>query len=375
MNKDSYYGDEDLAAKRRQQAVQSALVGDQNESTPAPQQQAASDPNSPESLQAINLSLGFGDFNPQTGLNADGSTVVGPNGDPSHHTPVPPTPPKPPVPPVSPTTPNGGIPAPQPTATAAGQQVSPVPGSEEWRNWVNSFLSQAPHFGAMQLPTTPLPTYQPQQLLTPEAMDAEKLQFALLQRVLQAPDQYSEQNIRQMQEAQKEQALASQQGALQKLQDRYAGMGRTGSGRLDANARRMQDDTTSQILQGNRDIDLQASTANVNSRSSALQNANNVLGEAVSRRQSQANQDYLGYNSEKDKVNFALQQALGQSGVNTQANAQNLQSQGLALQSALGTGGLSLDWYKSLTANDNFMQQLLANLGMFNANQTNSTLR
>jgi hypothetical protein len=298
-----------------------------------------------------------------------------------------PPPAPPPTPTVTPpTTPTGDIPPPNVTPPPPNASVTggdPVPQTQQdWQADISGFNQN--QFQPAQLPTTDLPIYQPQQLMTPDALNAEQLQFGLLQKVLNAPDEYTEENVRQMQEAQKEQALSAQHGAMQKLTDRYAAMGRYGSGQLDANSRRMQDDTTSQILSGNRDINLQAANANWNSRMSALQNANSVLNESLGRRQAQANQEYLGYNSQADQTKFALERALGQAGLGNQANSQNLQSQQLALQSALGTGGLSLDkyktdlsnnlnWYQSLSSNDNFLKQLLANLGMFNASQTNST--
>lgn len=40
--------------------------------------------NSPQELADINASFGFPNFNPTTGKNNDGTTVTGPNGDPSH---------------------------------------------------------------------------------------------------------------------------------------------------------------------------------------------------------------------------------------------------------------------------------------------------
>lgn len=417
IRSDEYYGgqgdeaaqQEELRKQRQQQALQAALVAQQNQTTPDQSAPAAADNNNAAQAQSVatqsasqasngspttptgGIPTGGGgyDFNQaraniEKGIgraltDADISTAFSKfGGSPSSQftdasiAPV-----------ISYFKGAGGGGA--GGSGAGGGGGGPVPDANAWKDFINSFASQS-HFTTPQLPGTQLPTYTPQQLLSQDALGAESQQFALLQRILQQPDQYTEQNVRQMQEAQKEQALASQQGAMTKLQDRYAGMGRSGSGQLDANARRMQDSTTSQILQGNRDVDLQANTANWNSRLSALQSANSVLNESAGRRQMQANQEYLGYNSEKDRVAFALQEALGQAGLSNQTDAKTLQAQQLALQTALGAGGLSMDqyktdlgnnlnWYQALSTNDNFLKQLLANLSMFNTQQTNNTLK
>lgn len=330
-----YYGSDstDLTAKRRQQALQSALVGDMNETTPQAPTMGTMDahetdpqPADPAGPPDLSTPPGAGPdpyagprYNTTPGWQDPLSAPSYNNGNPDQYWAQwilanpdyrgqgyngPSVAPPPVVQP--PTNPSGGIPP--------GNGLPP--GMDAFKTWVQSFMQGAPHYD----------------FATPEAQGAESAQYALLQRILDAPDQYSEQNIRQMQEAQKEQALATQQGAVTKLQDRYAAMGRSGSGRLDANTRRLQDSTTQQVLQGNRDVDLQAKGANFGSRLSALQQASGVLNDASARRTSQADT--------------------------------NLKSQALALQAALGAGGLGLDW-----------QQLLAQLAMFNTNQTNSFLR
>lgn len=255
---------------------------------------------------------------------------------------------------VAPPPPTEGPPPPGPGPSPSGlpNQIPQTPA--EWMAWINQYKSL---YNPSQLPNEQLQTYDPMQLMGPDAQNAQKLQFGLLERVLQNPDAYSEQNVRQMQEAQKEQALASQQSEMQKLTDRYAARGRFGSGQLDAAQRRMGDNTTGQILQSGRDIALQAANANWNSRLGALNSANDVIGASVGNQQAQAGEELKGVNSQNNRVQYSLQRALAQEGLNKDQST-------LALQAALSTSGLSLDQYKAILA-------AMTQLGTFNAGQAN----
>lgn len=239
--------------------------------------------------------------------------------------------------------PGGG---PPPTAPPGGSQLPPkAPQTPaEWLAAIGQFKSL---YQPGQLPGA----YAPSQLMSSDAQNAQQMQFGLLQQVLSHPDAYSEQNIRQMQEAQKEQALASQQSEMQKMTDRYAGLGRTGSGQLDMNQRRLSDNTTGQLLQSNRDIGLQAANANFNSRLSTLGSANDLISSSVGNQQAQAGENYKGQQS-------ALTRALAQEGLNKDQST-------LALQAALASGGLSLDQYKAILA-------AYTTLGVSNSNAVNN---
>lgn len=281
------------------------------------------------------------------------------------------------------------------TKTEGGQNPGPTPGPTpnaplptnaiDWQTFINSFMNNK---GAVytpgQLPKTPLPTYTPQNLMSPDAMSSEASQFALLQKVLANPDAYSEENVRQMQEAEKEQALALQKGNMQHLTDRMAAQGRVGSGYQGAQERRMNDDTMASILSSNRDVSLNAANANFASRLNALQSASGVIGNSVGLRGQQADEVYKGYQSQNEGTRYALQTALAQEGLNQAGASSQLGNEQLALQAALGAGGLSLQqyqsqlgnnlgWYNSLSGNNNFLQNLMAQLAMFNTQQKNST--
>lgn len=261
---------------------------------------------------------------------------------------------------------NGGIPPP----TSGAGQIAPPQGlngpsgqplptnATDWQSFINAFGQGMPSYTPGQLPSG--------QLYSQDALNAQSAQFGLLQKVLNNPDTLSEENVRQMQESQKEQALGSQKSQMQQLTDRYAAMGRSGSGQLDAANRRISDNTLSQILGSNRDIAVSAAQTNQASRNQALNTANSVLGQS------------------EDPQKFALEQALAGEGLKQQSTADALQGKSLALQGALGSGGLSLqqyqgqlannlNWYQAISGNNNFLQDLIARIGMNNAGAVNTT--
>lgn len=318
-----YYGAETeeqrLARIRQQQAVNAALVDQQN----------TVDPSSPPNYQATPPLSYPGDESgkDQGGAKTDESTgfPVSP-GDSNVVTgtygPVPGAAATA-SPAASPTTPNGSVPPPSPSN---GLPPGTPQTASDWTNMIGQFS----HL---------FPTYHAPNTGDIQSRIGSAVQggtgYSLLQRILTNPDQFSEENVRQMQEAQKEQALALQKSNLMKLADRMAAKGRSGSGYQGAQERRLADQTQSNILQGSRDIGLQSAAGNWNSRLQALQQADSADQAALKR-----------VLSEED---------LSQTGVGSQQK-----QMALALQAALSTQGVNLNW-----------QQLLADLAKFNANQIN----
>lgn len=282
----SYYGDQ-TQPDRKKQAVQSALVSDQNMVAP------------PKPAGPLGPRDSNGDVGTQSGTKIS--------------LPTQPEPPRP----LTPVDPGG-----QPSAPG-GPQLGPAPVVQNPTDW----LSVINQFKGM---------YQPQAL--PSIPSEAQMQMDLLRKVLGAPDVFNAQQVQQMQEAQKEYLLSTQQADQQKLLDRYAGQGRYGSGQQAADERRLSDSTTGQVLQSNRDIGLQSSKANFQSRLDALSMGNDVIGK---------------------QEDFALKNALSQEGLQQDQIK-------LALQAALGTSGMTLDQWKAMLA-------AFTQLGIFNTSQTNQT--
>lgn len=289
MTTPNYYGsDPTQTPDRKKQAVQSALISDQNMVEPE-----------------------RGGYGPMMKIPTEEPPVEQPGSGKSTRIEAGPTEHQPGPGATPPVTPSGTPSPPGQTLPAAPTPQNPT----DWLSVINKYKTLY----------TPTP-------LTPEFQQNSQLQMALLQKVLNAPDAFTEENVRQMQEAQKEYTLATQQSEQQKLLDRYAGQGRYGSGRQNADLRRMADTSTGQILQSNRDIGLQAADKNFNSRISALSTGNDVLGSA-------------------------LKTALSQEGLQQDQVK-------LALQAALGTSGMTLDQWKAMLA-------AFTQLGIFNTSQTN----
>lgn len=226
------------------------------------------------------------------------------------------------------------------------------------------------------LPTTALPTYDAAHLSqyhAPNLAPADRVSNQLLLNILQNPESMSPLVVAQQKEAQKEQALAMREQALAQFQQDAASRRVSDWGGVGANERRTWDDTISTILQGQRQIDQQAAATNLADRLNALAAGQNAMNAIDSRAQSnyqtllggqqaQAAENLTANNSQAAAVQYALQRALSQEGLNQvgassalanwQANTDKSKAeadltttkQQLALQQALGLGGLNLNY-------------------------------
>lgn len=210
-------------------------------------------------------------------------------------------------------------------------------------------------FQQSPLPTTPLSVYQSNpNLLTGQGTADQQQQLQLLQQVLSNPNAVSPQDLAIEDEQGKSQAVALQQAGLQQLGDQMAGLGRYGSGYQLGQTQRAQDLTSQNILNTYQTNQLNADNANFASRLSALTGGTNVLNGVLGQNQAQAAENLTGVNSQNAAIQYALQTALSQAGLN------NTQIQE-AIQAALGQSGLGLNF-----------AQLFQNNAQFNAGQTNA---
>lgn len=163
----------------------------------------------------------------------------------------------------------------------------------------------------------------------------------LMASILQNPLSMSDQHVRMLQEQQKEQALAQQSALLQALGQQRAASGfEVPGGAQLAQQRRIGEDTNRSLLQGNRDIALAKMQQDRADQLAALAAAQGFMGAESGRQiglygaqlggeQAQAGEGFKGYGSQADA--FAQHQDTA------------LRAQQLALQQALGQGGLDLD--------------------------------
>lgn len=233
-----------------------------------------------------------------------------------------------------------------------------------------------------QLPTTPLPTYNPYQhtqFQAPNQAGTENAQNELLMRVLGSPESLDPLTISRLQERQKEDALRYEQDLGQQLRQSAASRGVGGGGAAQAGLRRLGQDTSRSILGSNRDIAIEAARTNMADRLNALGAATGVLnarsgrgvseyGATLAGQQAQAGQNLLGQESQVNAINHMLQVALGQEGLNQAGASSALSAWGTGvdanqaasianLQRYLGELGIELDQSKLVEASNQFKQQ------------------
>lgn len=181
-----------------------------------------------------------------------------------------------------------------------------------------------------QLPTDPLPQYRAgtlSQFSAPGEGTTDAQTLDLLQRMLASPSSLSDQTVAQMKERQKEGALSMQEQLLQQLAQSGAARGTYGGGFQGSQERRVGQDTISEILRGQRDIDIQKAMQDRTDLLNALSSSQGVLGERANRAQGNYNTLLGGQQAQE-----GLRQAEAQSGQNAGA---------FALQRALAQEGLS----------------------------------
>jgi hypothetical protein len=150
-----------------------------------------------------------------------------------------------------------------------------------------------------------------------------------------------------MKEQQKEAALLAQQQQMASMGADFAQRGAVGDGAYGAAMRRLQLGTQGNILDQYRNIDIAAAQQGAQDRLGALGAADayqtGVMNRGVSGygaglqgQQAQAGENYRGFQSQSDAVNFALQRALQQE--------QLYQAEAASGQQAYGLGQNADQW-------------------------------
>lgn len=264
-----------------------------------------------------------------------------------------------------------------PWGTSANVQMSGAvtKAGRSWQPYTPSPPPASATYTPGQLPTTPIPTYNPMQIqpFTPNT-GVNNAQNDLLMRVLESPESLSPLVVAQMKERQKEDALAYERAVGEQLAQSAASRGVLGGGAYGASQRRLAADTNKAILAGNRDIDIAAAQTNMADRLNAIAAANAVRSQGVSDynaalagQTAQAAENQAGYRSTVDAVNHALevalqQEALKRAGAESALNAWNagnaagLDASNQALQAWLGEMGIDLDREKLAEASRQFQQ-------------------
>lgn len=240
----------------------------------------------------------------------------------------------------------------------------------------------------------------------PNQQQTDDSQTALINRILANPESMSPQMVAQLKGVQQDSATSMAKQLQDQLGENVASRGlSSGGGFANSNARRIGENSISQILGANRDIDIQKAQTDRSDQLNALGAASDVMsgqmnrasqgyqntlagqsaqaGEGkfttqsnldrnsqdLQRQGMQADENYRGWGSQKSLDDAAFQRAMGQEGLN-QAGAdskfrqygQDSQNyfgmrdagradQNLALQGELGRGGLAND-SKRIAQND-----------------------
>lgn len=226
-----------------------------------------------------------------------------------------------------------------------------------------------------QLPTTDLPDYEAykfDQFSNPDLSGIDNPTQALLKQVLGSTSM-SDQNVAQLKEKNKEEALAMQKQLADQIGSSFAGRGLSGGGQEMASRRRLGEDVLSHVLSGNRDVDLRKMTQDRADQAQALGLAGDYMNSAMGRatqgygarlagENAQAGENFRGYGSRADATRFALERALQQEQLN-KAGADSAfgvemgrgdlasRNRGLDIQRELGMGGLDIDRAR-LTSSD-----------------------
>lgn len=227
---------------------------------------------------------------------------------------------------------NGGVVGPTVVGTPvnANGQITPAGPPQALQSAPATRPNELRYVEGVNLPTTPMPTYAPQnfaQFMGPDMGNIDAQSLSLMQAILANPHTLNDQAIAQMKEAQKEEALLLRNQSQQGLDQAFAARGRIGSGRGDLASRALDENMMNAILSGNRGIDLQRVATNRADELAALQAGDafstgrlnrSVLGynTQLGGQTAQADENYRGFQSQQQAVADAVQRALSQFAIN-----------------------------------------------------------
>jgi hypothetical protein len=236
-----------------------------------------------------------------------------------------------------------------PNAAFAGFGSQPggagAPGFAGFEATVQNRLTPTP-----PLPTTDLPTYQAQPFQDPTDPAMRQQLTSLINSILASPESLNPQVIAQLKERGKEDILSQSAQLRNELAQGAASRGTYGGGNMAANQRRAADATVGDLTRNNREVDINAAATNMADRRAAGELGNKFLTDTTNRGQGIAefNRDdnRFAFGSEVDKVNFALQRALSQAGLQQGDLDAAIRAWQVGTQRDLGTQGLGLDQQK-----------------------------
>lgn len=217
--------------------------------------------------------------------------------------------------------------APPPTPPIAGPTVTPTGNIPPAQAAPPAYPAPAP-LSKVTLPKSDLKPYNPidiPQWTPPDTSVEDQMQRTLLQQVLTNPLSFSDQAVGALKARQQEEAAVMSKQLQGQLRQGAASRGTLYGGQTGAGERRIGQDLISNILKGNRDVDIQKATQDQTDRRTALSSADQILGGITGRANTnqQTQLQRLGlvgseagkqYQSQADISQAALTQALAQFG-------------------------------------------------------------
>jgi hypothetical protein len=152
----------------------------------------------------------------------------------------------------------------------------------------------------------PYKQYDFTQFNGPNQSAIEGQQQALLQQILAHPETMSDMNVAALKEKNKEEAVAMQKQLEGQMDERLAGRGFSGGGGLAmAGKRQLGEDVLSQVLSGNRDVDLQKMMRDREDQLGALGAGTDFLNAQMGRATSGYASKLAGQNAQAGEQHFA----------------------------------------------------------------------
>jgi hypothetical protein len=169
----------------------------------------------------------------------------------------------------------------------------------------------------------------------------------LISSILASPESLNPNVIAQLKEQGKEGILSANTQLRNELAQNAASRGTYGGGNMQATQRRAADATSFDLTRNNRDIDINAAATNMADRRAAAELGNKYTVDQTNRGQGIAeyNRDdrRFAFGTESDKVNFALQRALSQAGLQQGDLDAAIRAWQVGTTRDLGQSGLDLD--------------------------------
>lgn len=208
-----------------------------------------------------------------------------------------------------------------------------------------------------QLPQTNFATYQAPNLTMYKGLDQSgmnNLQNQALQTALTTTS-LSPDVVAQMQGQLRDQAATMQKGNEQAINQNYASLGYQGGGMQGADIANLRNQSSANLLDQFRNLNVNAAQQNYNDRLNALSGSEGVLGGQVNRNvgqwnatnQGEMNQAQLNQaavQSQNAATQFALQRALEEEGLKQAAAGIGVQTRGQDIQSLLGMNQLGFNY-------------------------------